>query len=508
MEREIPIADISVSYNPRRTFSQPELVQLSESMLKVGLIHPILLRPTKSGDGFDLVVGERRLRAAKLIGWRVIRARVEEMSDQEALTRKAVENDHRVDVHPLEQADCYWRMREAGMTPAAIAKEVGRTEAHVVQRLSLCDLGKVARRLFEDGGIALKTALRLARIPDAKAREKCATEMRDQAWLREDASADNHIRRGYMCMLAATPFDPASADLVPKAGPCGSCPKRTSAQPALFAEVEISKEDVCLDPACFTAKTEASWKLAAARAEAAGQEVVDSEAARVRIFYPDGRVQSGAAVVALDDRCEDDPKRRTFRKLLGHRVAPKLVKDPRGAGREVVDRAEAAKMLREIGHSFAKERPGLGAAEKRARDAQRRRRDSTRAILEACVRSIEKGVDYKRVFDAVAAHFVSHANGDALKEVAARRGWKAKGNGQRTVLPEVAKLSWQQKAALVAEVVLATAAYWHREPTVAPHVLAAAAALGVDAKDAVERAKERAAKEKPAAEKKRSKKGA
>ena len=127
-------------YQPRQQFSEAELADLAQSLRENGLLQPILVR--RKGDGiFELIAGERRLRAAKLAGLEKIPALIRNCTDQESMVLALVENLQRDDLNPMETARAYHRMvNEFDLTQDAIAQKVGRDRSSVANMLRLMTL--------------------------------------------------------------------------------------------------------------------------------------------------------------------------------------------------------------------------------------------------------------------------------------------------------------------------------------------------------------------------------
>ncbi len=136
-------------YQPRKQFSETELVELAQSLKLNGLLQPILVR--RKGDGiFELIAGERRLRAAKLAGFEKIPALIRNCTDQESMVLALVENLQRDDLNPIETARAYHRMvNEFGLTQEAVAQQVGRDRSSIANMLRLTTLPAEIQELVE-----------------------------------------------------------------------------------------------------------------------------------------------------------------------------------------------------------------------------------------------------------------------------------------------------------------------------------------------------------------------
>lgn len=136
-------------YQPRQQFSEAELADLAKSLKENGLLQPILVR--RKGDGiFELIAGERRLRAAKLAGLEKIAAVIRNCSDQESMVLALVENLQRDDLNPMDTARAYHRMvNEFALTQDAVAEKVGRDRSSIANMLRLMTLPPEIQELVE-----------------------------------------------------------------------------------------------------------------------------------------------------------------------------------------------------------------------------------------------------------------------------------------------------------------------------------------------------------------------
>jgi ParB family chromosome partitioning protein len=128
-------------YQPRRTFTEDELNSLASSIKEKGVIQPLVVRP--AATGYELIVGERRWRSARLAGLKQIPVVVKDVSSAEMLELALVENIHREDLNPVEKAEAYHQlMEEFGLTQEKVAKRVGRDRSTVANFLRLRNLPK------------------------------------------------------------------------------------------------------------------------------------------------------------------------------------------------------------------------------------------------------------------------------------------------------------------------------------------------------------------------------
>jgi ParB family chromosome partitioning protein len=166
--REIPITDIrSNPFQPRKTFNQAELSELQESLRSSGLLQPITVRAKPEGKGFEIIAGERRLRAASALGWDKISAVVKDLSDQEMLTLALVENLQRSDLNPIEEAEGYDQLiRQFGYTQQSVATMVGKDRSTVANVIRILQLPPAVKKLVEDGQLTSGQARPLLGLED------------------------------------------------------------------------------------------------------------------------------------------------------------------------------------------------------------------------------------------------------------------------------------------------------------------------------------------------------
>lgn len=251
-------------HNPRKTFDADRLADLKKSIAKAGIITPLIVRPNGSDGRFEILAGERRFRMAAELELAEVPVRVvENLSDADALELMIVENLQREDVHPLEEAEGFEALLKADpeQDVEALATKCGKSASYVYQRLKLCELSKPAKKSFMEGELTAGHAIEIARLtePDQKrALEACKTRTwdgeRNVVGLAPVIALRQFIKREIHLDLHSAPFPKDEAALLPEAGPCTTCPKRTGFNP-VFADV--AKKDICTDGACFTRKSKA-----------------------------------------------------------------------------------------------------------------------------------------------------------------------------------------------------------------------------------------------------------
>lgn len=290
--------------NPRKHFDQAKLGELADSIKASGVHQPILLRPLPGSrvpdtwgfrrqgaplPTYELVAGARRFRACKLAKVAEVPAMVRDLTDEQALEIQLIENLQREDMTVLEEAEGYRALMEhSKLTAEQVADKIGKGDqknkgkSYVYARLKLLDLHADARKALEDGTIDASRALRIARIPTPKLQKKALEEASRKNYRGDPATGlrefESWLQQNVMLRLESAPFPIVAVDLVPDAGSCKACPKRTGADPDLFADV--NSPDLCTDPGCYHAKEAAHSTALRAQAEAKGMRVIDGKEAK------------------------------------------------------------------------------------------------------------------------------------------------------------------------------------------------------------------------------------
>ena len=149
---QLPVEHIMPNrYQPRKEFAESELAELADSVKQNGVLQPVLVR--RKGDGFyELIAGERRLRAAKLAGLKSIPAVIRNSSDEQAMELALVENLQRKDLNPMEAARAYHRLvNEFGLTQDAVAQRIGKDRSSIANIVRLVNLPNEIQGLMESG---------------------------------------------------------------------------------------------------------------------------------------------------------------------------------------------------------------------------------------------------------------------------------------------------------------------------------------------------------------------
>ncbi|HAF88774.1 MULTISPECIES: ParB/RepB/Spo0J family partition protein [unclassified Maribacter] len=232
---------------PRKTFNEDALKQLSESIKKHGVLQPITVR--KSGNDFIIVMGERRYRASKLANKKSIPCIFREYKNNDVLEIQIIENLQRQDVEPTEEAEAIAYLSER-YAPTEIAKRLGRTDNFIRQRLKLAGLIDGFKHFVRNGEMTISLGVGVALFEPEEQQMMLET-------MGEDFNAHqiNRMIKDQTYDLEKTSFDVADKKLVPKAGSCIECPFNAANQGNLFGEGKM----VCTKAACFETKKSKSF---------------------------------------------------------------------------------------------------------------------------------------------------------------------------------------------------------------------------------------------------------
>lgn len=176
--REIRLADIEANpQQPRQVFDEQALEELSHSIREFGLLQPIVVRPSHGGT-YQLVMGERRLRAAGLAGLTTVTAIVRDTADDALLRDALLENIHRVQLNPLEEAAAYDQLlAEFGVTHEELAGRLGRSRSQITNTIRLLRLPVPVQRRVAAGILSAGHARAILGLDDAAAQESLATRI-------------------------------------------------------------------------------------------------------------------------------------------------------------------------------------------------------------------------------------------------------------------------------------------------------------------------------------------
>ncbi len=450
-------------FNPRKTLNNIE--QLADSLIADGQLQPLVVRPhpTEGKGHFEVLCGHRRHAAAGLASIPELVCSVRTCDDAEALFIMLAENRERDDLAPLDEAASFGMARDQhGRSVEEIATQIGRGEDYVRARLRLLELAPEAQDAMRAGRLPLGSALELIRLQDhaeqvSVLQQIAGDEHRDPATAREARRAvEQRMRR-----LSDAPWALGESDLVPAAGACSTCPKRTGAQRGLFGDDNLDEIDRCTDGGCWSTKVRALGERRLEGARAKGLRIIDDVEERNKVISFDGvhGPQVSPAYVNLDERCYEDGKgAKTWREVLKKAppAASAVVSERSGAVLEVVKKTDAVKAARAAGAAWAqpveKGAKGDGKADK-ARQAKLLER-ALDAIADAMVGDPHTGVH------AAAARFVIDSiDEDVVRPVLDRLEVD---HNTKAIDQYLAAASFQKIAALLFSLLARHTGYWSK----------------------------------------------
>ena len=219
-------------FNPRKHFDEASLNELADSIRQQGMLQPVTVRPTADSNGYELVFGERRYRAATIVGMQEIPAIISDLSDEEAEEIAITENLQRKDVTPMEEANAYQRLMESGRHDlSSLSVQFGKSEAYIRTRLKFASLIPEIASLLETDEITVSVASEICRYGEDIQREVYEQHLKEDvtysSWRGQKASEiARNIERQYTTDLDRYSFDKTL---------CLSCPHNTNNM-SLFRE--------------------------------------------------------------------------------------------------------------------------------------------------------------------------------------------------------------------------------------------------------------------------------
>lgn len=176
-EASLPIASIVTNPDqPRKSFDETQLSELSDSIKQNGVLQPILVR--KKGDMYEIVAGERRYQASKLAGLKEIPAIVRDIDDAEVFKLALIENLQRSDLTPIEEARGYRQLLDTkGLTQEGLAKILSKSRSAIANTLRLMDLPQEVQDMMEEGQITAGHARAILAVPTEEGRIKLAQKV-------------------------------------------------------------------------------------------------------------------------------------------------------------------------------------------------------------------------------------------------------------------------------------------------------------------------------------------
>jgi len=241
---EVPVTAIRPNrYQPRTVFEEEALSGLAASIREVGVLQPVLVRALE--DGYELIAGERRWRAAQRAGLDRIPAIIQERDDLASLQVAVIENLHRRDLNALEEAAAYRQLiDDFKLTHEEVAKRVGKSRATITNMLRLLQLPAALQRMVLDGALSAGHARALLALPDRRLQEELARRIVEEGLSVRDVEA--LTRRHEELSAKADGGEPSAATSgVSQQSSAGSASEvAVRVRPAIVVELEKLLEDV------------------------------------------------------------------------------------------------------------------------------------------------------------------------------------------------------------------------------------------------------------------------
>jgi ParB family chromosome partitioning protein len=215
--REVPTGAIRPNtYQPRKTFDEAALQPLAESIRELGVLQPLLVRADAKGDGYELIAGERRLRASKLAGLEHVPVIVKKVENLQSLQEALVENLHRKDLNAIDEASAYKQLIEDfSMTHEEVAKKVGKSRTTITNMLRLLTLDPKVQKLLVENEISEGHARALLAVDDKKYQSQLAERaardgltvraVEEQARERQELEKPHTTQRAKTALSSAAP---------------------------------------------------------------------------------------------------------------------------------------------------------------------------------------------------------------------------------------------------------------------------------------------------------------
>jgi ParB family chromosome partitioning protein len=236
---EIPVGAVAPNpRQPRTTFEDEALDALALSIREVGVLQPIVVR--KTGSGFELIAGERRLRAAKLAGLATVPAVIRESDDAESLREALIENIHREDLNPIELAEAFRELlEELGLKQETLAERLGMSRSHIANTIRLLQLPPDVQALLAEGRIQAGHGRALLTLGDVEAQRSLALRIgAEDLSVRE---VEELVRTYLDHPSQAERPAPLAAVPEPSANPLGEVEELLSEQLATRVQIQMGK---------------------------------------------------------------------------------------------------------------------------------------------------------------------------------------------------------------------------------------------------------------------------
>jgi ParB family transcriptional regulator, chromosome partitioning protein len=251
---QINTDDIDVSpLNYRKYFSGEALQNFAEELKQHGIISPLTVRVVSGNNRYELVAGERRLRAARIAGLSTVPAAIVSLTDEQVIEIQLSENLQRENPHPMHEAQGIGQMQSAGKSIDEIAIRLGKSKQFVYSRLKLLSLTESFQEMLLANVISLQEGLQIASL-SAESQTEFYNEHCSKWKKQKDFELYNldYYLNHYRYDLKKAPFNTKDKNLVPEAGACSVCPSNSATLKSLFPD--MAKQSVCSNKECYNNK--------------------------------------------------------------------------------------------------------------------------------------------------------------------------------------------------------------------------------------------------------------
>lgn len=413
----LPLAALVRSKTNRQIVEDDALLEMAATMKIYGVLQPLLVRrlpPERLQGTFEdeatkhatheIIAGERRFMAARIAGLRRVPVHLVAADNSNAVVMQLIENLHRVDLNPLDEARGIQLLIEAhNMTRDSVADALRKSRSHVFESLRLLNICPEALAALKSGALNRSIALLVAQRPTPALQVEFTKKVLTggpEGGPMSYRSAKDLAQRNYMTDLSRAPFALDNAQLLPKVGACTQCPKRTGNNPELW---DKAGTDVCTDTACFADKKEAHYDALKADAHAKGRQIITGREAR-ELMPTEGATPKGYILLDKPKKGSTEP----MREVLGQEVPQAkvvLIETPTGGVVEAVPVRAAGEALQAKGAAGKadKKAPEPTKEELQAEYQRRWRRAAITQVIETLQNDTPSCADLP---PAVAGHYI------------------------------------------------------------------------------------------------------
>lgn len=372
--------------DPKFTLHEPDLVNKTWTVLDAGLKLVkagsekecrAFIGDTANLESYhELVSGERRWRASGIAKLDLVPCLVRRLTDAEVLEIQYIENLQREDLTAMEEAEGFHELiKSGGYTVQTLMEKLNMSRSHIFGRLKLVMLSKPVQQALREGKVDTSMAGLIAQIPDPANQEKALREIEDNGMSVRDFK--DHITHHYQTSLSKAWFDQKSATLVPAAGACMNCPKRSGNMKEEFPD--LKSPHVCTDTACFYRKRDAQITLQEDAARANGQKVLSPKESKALGY-------SAAGYVNLDEKNYQVNGSPTWREMLKKTPLKPVLARSYHDDMEIIEllpRRLAMELAETAGVKFSKQHDYAAAGREEAKARKENKRKRNAAIIMA-----------------------------------------------------------------------------------------------------------------------------